>query len=450
MAQPILRCLMAATTLFALTGNASMAQDGQLASSSASAPKPAAASAVTVGASAPRSPSGADKQAVVGKSTSDSAAQAISAFGLRLLANAAPSKRAETNQLISPYGIANALGLLYFGSHGQTADEVDGLFKPSPTTVAHFFLNGLPALNASLPAPEISPLLMANRIWLSSAIAKSVPPAYGNVVKFKLNASAEQADFSKPEDARHAINAWTSEQTKESIKELLSAGSLSQQTKMVLTNAVHFKSAWAKPFDTSLTASLPFFAGNGKSLMVPTMVGEETVWKGRVHGHEAMAIPMDSPDYQLLIVQSNKSTSTNALIHEMEHVGLIWHEFGWTKTSCELHLPKFHLRASAGSEKKALEALGMKQAFTDHADLTPMLGNKATRVAVDDVIHAATMTVDESGIEAAAATAVLVAAKSFSIGHPALCVVDHPFVFGIVHTKTSLPLFLGVLNDPGQ
>ncbi len=48
-------------------------------------------------------------------------------------------------------------------------------------------------------------------------------------------------DFSDPEAAVRAINAWIETNTKGMLKDVLSAGDIDADTQMVLANAIYFK-----------------------------------------------------------------------------------------------------------------------------------------------------------------------------------------------------------------
>ena len=63
------------------------------------------------------------------------------------------------------------------------------------------------------------------------------------------------------------------------------------------------------------------------------------------------------------------------------------------------------------------------------------------------MIHEAFISVDEEGTEAAAATAVVMAATSMPLEQVELA-VDRPFLFLIRHDATGAVLFMGRVADP--
>ena len=109
-------------------------------------------------------------------------------------------------------------------------------------------------------------------------------------------------------------------------------------------------------------------------------------------------------------------------------------------------MPKFEF-TSGFSVKKALAAMGMPDAFTDNADFSGMTGKRD--LFISDVIHKAFVSVDEAGTEAAAATAVIMAATSMP-AQPIAVTVDRPFIFLIRDNKTGAILFIGRVLDPGK
>ncbi len=70
--------------------------------------------------------------------------------------------------------------------------------------------------------------------------------------------------------------------------------------------------------------------------------------------------------------------------------------------------------------------------------------------AVTQVLQQANITVGEEGTEAAAATAIV--GEAGAVPPPpegsVEFVADHPFAFAIMHDRSGVPLFQGVVADP--
>lgn len=60
----------------------------------------------------------------------------------------------------------------------------------------------------------------------------------------------EETDFrTNSEEVRNRINNWVSNMTKNHIRDLLPPDSITEDTDLVLANAVYFKGLWAQRFD---------------------------------------------------------------------------------------------------------------------------------------------------------------------------------------------------------
>src|SRR5699024_12354634 len=94
-----------------------------------------------------------------------------------------------------------------------------------------------------------------------------------------------------------------------------------------------------------------------------------------------------------------------------------------------------------------LTELGMADAFSADADFSGITASE--RLAITSVMHKAVITVDENGMEAAAATAVGVGAVSAPVDVKEL-VLDAPFLYVAYERSTLAPLVLGWIGDPTQ
>jgi serpin B len=113
-------------------------------------------------------------------------------------------------------------------------------------------------------------------------------------------------------------------------------------------------------------------------------------------------------------------------------------------TSVGLALPRWTF-LTATLLNDALQALGMRTAFTGDADFSGMTTQMDLVVAA--VLHQVFIAVDEDGTEAAAATAVVVDETSAMLPDQSV-VVDRPFLFVIHDVEHGTPLFVGRVVDP--
>jgi serine protease inhibitor len=109
------------------------------------------------------------------------------------------------------------------------------------------------------------------------------------------------------------------------------------------------------------------------------------------------------------------------------------------RTYVDLRLPTFTMSARA-ELTDALGALGVRTAFNLGAEL-------ADGLVLDSMPHQSVLTVDERGIEGAAATAAI-AWLSGAADQPVVVKVDRPFLFAVMHEGTSALYFLARVVTP--
>jgi serpin B len=109
-------------------------------------------------------------------------------------------------------------------------------------------------------------------------------------------------------------------------------------------------------------------------------------------------------------------------------------------------VPRFKLEAGFGL-KPTLEAIGMKRAFSpEEADFSGI--STKEKLYVSAVIHKAFVDVNETGTEAAAATAIGMGALAARREPTPVFRADHPFLFVIRDMRSGAILFLGRVVNP--
>jgi len=350
------------------------------------------------------------------------------------------------NAVVSPVAVAAALGMVHAGLNGPAEDEIEALFAPK---AAQPFRQRLPALLQQLRSGDAaSPFVMAGRVWMDVGVAPAVPQAYLRRMATRYGADAARVPFAKSEATRAEINAWTAQRTAGRIAELLPPGSITPDTRITLSTALHFKSPWERPFDAAKTADRPFaVAGAAAPKPLPTLLDERGVLQARVDGTLVMALPFAGEAWTLLLAVPAEGSTVEALAAGLDGRRFTAWQAALQPEKCAFALPKFDLAPRAASLRAPLEALGLKKVFTPEADLRPMLGRRAKDVHLQDVFHAAGIRIDETGGEAVAAAAATVQSKSLAMPVPA-CAVDRPFLFAVVHRASGTPLFIGRIGDP--
>ena len=88
--------------------------------------------------------------------------------------------------------------------------------------------------------------------------------------------------------------------------------------------------------------------------------------------------------------------------------------------------------------------LGIEMAFSANADFSPMIDEW---LKIERILHKAKIQVDRNGTKAAAVTIVSAFAGGCLSFDQKVVTLDRPFIFAIVHDKTGIPVFTGVVNN---
>ena len=174
-----------------------------------------------------------------------------------------------------PIASRPALGMMYGGARGQTASEMAKVmhFSQSPD-VLHRSAGSLIGMINGKNGIRSYQLFTANRLWGQQGYG--FDPNFIKLLQNDYGGGLQEVDFAKaPEQSRQTINGWVEEQTNQKIKELLAPGKVLPTTRLVLTNAIYFKAAWAQRFSVSSKApKLGEFKLFAKSVAnVPMMSG---------------------------------------------------------------------------------------------------------------------------------------------------------------------------------
>ena len=397
--------------------------------------------------------------------------RAINAVGLDLYRQVAATT-AGRNLALSPYSIQSALALAYAGAAGDTRAEM--------ARVLHFPADNVPLQAAFADVRGALDTLAAKSVALAQA--RSTPAQRTDPVEWHaanrlfgqpgypfrdtflalmadgFAAPLQFADFSRNyEAARLTINDWVAAQTKQKILDLIPVGGIDDTTRLVLVNALYLKAPWDIPFASALTSPQPFFPTPTTTLSVPTMSQTADLGYSAEEGLTVVTLDYLGRDLQCVIVLPDAGQTTEAAAARLtpEHFAR-WAKLGETaRIEVTLTLPKFKIQGGSTALAGPLKTLGLSTAFDVPRHSANFDGIAPRRLDLDDylfiadVFHQTFVAVDETGTEAAAATAVaLVVPVSVRIVPHVNVRVDRPFLFAIQHRATGTCLFLGRVANP--
>jgi serpin B len=212
----------------------------------------------------------------------------------------------------------------------------------------------------------------------------------------------------------------------------------------VLVNALYFKASWSDSFSERATQPGPFWISNSKSIDVPMMRTTRTTAYFEDENWQVVSLPYVGNTFDYLVLMPKRKLQSEEVARQLESSSILAAIEGLKSERVELSMPRYEVRYKREVTEN-LRQLGLSRSLSGEADFS---GIADVPVKIDAVLHESFIKVDESGTEAAAATAVMMARSAMFVGEPKLMTVDRPFVFVLMHRESRAPLFLGVIGDP--
>lgn len=362
------------------------------------------------------------------------------------------------NIFFSPYSISASLAMTYAGARGQTASEMAKVlhFGSLQMNVHTAFAQMNGRINAVQRHSGVT-LLSANSLWLQKDY--SFTRAFLKLIQKDYDAEAQTVDFAnQPFVAQNEINSWVAEKTDGKIENLIAPGQLTQETRLVLCNAIYFKGKWQTQFNPADTKPAPFYITTNQAVTAPMMShhGNFVIRRDEDDSVDLLAMPYIGGDLSMIIllpanedgIEYRFNKKPQPALSTLEEKLTVRNLYSWLREldatspdEADISVPRFATTQSFDLSEQLI-SLGMVEAFNGGlANFSGMDG--MTGLYISDVVHQAYIQVNEEGTEAAAYTAV-----NSTQGIPESFIVDRPFIFIIRDNATGAILFLGRIVDP--
>ncbi len=405
--------------------------------------------------------------AVQEKIADDNVVAANTAFAFDLYHQLQPDEKG--NLFFSPYNISNVLAMTYAGARENTAAQMSQVlhFAPDQTRFHPAFGELQASVNAT-GTPKDSTLNVANGLWVHKRY--SFHQSFLDLLQRYYQAEPKSVDFKASEEVRQQINAWVKGKTNDKISNLIKPGKLTPFSRLVLVNAIYFKSDWDEPFDSDDTKDTPFWVTPHESVEVPMMF-QKNYFNYLENDHlQILELPYKRNELSMIVLLPRERDgllySVLKQFAQYQHEGLKNLEKTLTqklladwlsklqKQKIKVYLPKFKM-TSEFELSNTLKEMGMSEAFNkEAADFSGMADlPEDEKLVISKAIQKTFVEVNESGTEATAATfveymAVGAAAGNYQPPPVPIFRADHPFLFLIRHNSTGSILFLGRVVNP--
>lgn len=342
------------------------------------------------------------------------------------------------NWLVSPFSLQCALGMLSNGASGETHNEILhtlGLSQYSQEEVNAYFkklIEGLHTVNSAITVKT------ANSVWGNAGVPLKEDFLKMNIENY--SAMVSQLDFSDP-SAVDQINAWCNQTTEGLIPSILDE--VNPTATVYLLNSLYFKARWESEFAPEKTQEGDFSALSGKMVKADFMQTQRMAAYVENEWFTSTSLSYQNGSYVMRLILPQPEISIDQVLQALSDSD----ENLWKNTilaDINLKMPRFTLENKMDLIP-ALQALGMKTAFTNEADFSSM-SDIATYISL--VQQATRLKVDEEGSEGAAVTVIEGDLMSPLPEEKVDFFLDRPFLFQILEPATGTVLFMGQVGSP--
>jgi len=362
----------------------------------------------------------------------------------------------EENIFISPSSIYHTLMLAYFGSLGETQQELEtslgfGNLTKSEVLKTYMFDRAYQAVRERTAGLGYT-FKHANKLYFEQDLKLN------ECLRLALADQIELVDFKKsPEETRISMNKWVEEATQGRIQDLIPQGYVDYSTRASIVNAAYFKGQWQSQFKPKATKFGNFYITRDQIRMVKFMVqkGSFNYYVSEELQAHVLEMPYEGDHVSMVVILPPwKDDSLQETVRRMtpETLQGVMGEIqtGFYKVEkLDVLLPKFSI---AGDLEllEPLSSLGINSLFGGRSNLTGFMdqyGDAEDSISLDSAKHKSFIEVNEEGSEAAAATALLGFRSARPLFHSEFK-ADHPFLFLIYDKQVDTILFFGVYQHP--
>ncbi|XP_041854976.1 alpha-1-antitrypsin-like protein CM55-ST [Melanotaenia boesemani] len=338
------------------------------------------------------------------------------------------------NIFYSPVSVSVALAALSVGARGETHRQLfRGLGFENPELTQTDVNQAFQTLLANTVSDENineGTALFVDKLFKPQ-------PDFLDVLKQSYFADGFSVNFTNTIESANTINKYVADKTNGKINKLVD--NLDERTLMFLVSYIYYKGKWKTPFEQELTKDDTFTVAENNTVSVQMMNKRDDfeTYNDQALHTSVLHLPLSGSYSMLLLLPQNMTALENGISQADVTKWLKWMK-SWRYN---IYVPKFSIKTSF-KLNDVLTEMGMTDMFSDRADLSGISEN----LGVSEIVHQATLDVDEVGATAAAVTGVKFTPLSYY--EPLVLKFNRPFMVIIVERSTENVLFMGKIVNP--
>ena len=354
---------------------------------------------------------------------------AFNAFDSGLLQYLCQTELGSENFTVSPLSFRAALALAALGAEGETLDQLLTAlgYTDRDSMIAWYqtVLEGMDKFDSYFNSSRFesrgeAAYQVVNSVWNNEDLPGEFREEYTAEAEEQFRAEVRSAAADALTDA---INNWVKEQTNGLIPSLLSDAS---DASSILVNALYLKAGWEGSFSKIGTN-------------VFTTAGGSRTDKEFIRSTDYYLYYADET-CELVSVTLQGGVRMVFVLGDANNIGEKLAKA--TRERVEVTIPMFKVETTYDQHELCdyLRSIGCDRMFTDFAEFDPMFTES---LLIGDIIQKAKVAIDEEGLEAAAATAILTYGTTGipqQPPEPKIFRADRPFSFYVINGSEAAEL----------
>ena len=384
-----------------------------------------------------------DQWQVERTANSDTAKQAAAELTDFFTAGSAQFLTAEgsENRLWSPVNAYIGLAMLAELTEGDSRDQILDLLGTADTDTLRQQVNAVwESVYHNNKSVEMS--VLANSLWLNKGLSYQ-QQAMDNLAYYH-HASVYQDNLGT-QKANRAISAWVNNNTGGFVKNAADSIELPPETVLALYSTIYFQSKWVNEFSAKNNTDDVFHAPNGD--VTVTFMNKKLATMYYYWGDKFSAVRMGLENgSSMWFILPDEGCTTADVLADGQYMQMLQQQ-GWENKKemmVNLSVPQFDVSSTADL-RSGLQQLGVTDVFSlGSADFSAITDDTPVYLAAAN--QSVRVQIDEEGVKAAAYIEFIGAGSAAPPDEIIDFVVDRPFIFAV--TKSSIPLFMGTVNQP--